>query len=128
MASSLNFSTTFNSRVDALTLGGGSSTNLTTTSSNAVGETTTLNPSTYTQLSLGSLTDVCALYLYNDNTVYSASVILVSTGSLGQNHIAKLSPGQSAVIPWSGSLSGLYAKSVSATDLAAVIQHIAQQA
>ena len=88
------------------------STNNTTyvTSSNFIVGGQAVTASAWTSLSLGSLTDVIGLSIYNDNTLNTASVITVATGSAGQNVLGILIPGAQSTIAWSGSISGLYAK------------------
>jgi|ERR1035437_4107238 hypothetical protein len=129
MANNFNSSVFVTSRVDGLTIqSSNTSVNVNTTSSNAIGGTAASTGSVWTQQSLTPLTDVLSIWLYNDNTVFTASIISVATGSSGGNVLTILQPGFSAVIPWSGSLSGLYHKVVSsAPNTVGTLQFIAQQ-
>jgi hypothetical protein len=122
----ITINTSMASTVDNITIRGAASVTQTTTSSNAIASSTNVTSSAWTQLSLGSLANVAAIWIQNDNTVYTASVIAVGTGSAGQNTVSILPPGYSSVLSWSGSLGGLYAKVLSG-DKDGVIQLIAQQ-
>jgi hypothetical protein len=128
MANSISVQTSMTSTVDGFTLSKASSLSANTTSSNAIGQTLSVTSSVWTQLSLGILTDVTNIYVWNDNTVNTASVVSVATGSTGGNVIAVLQPGAAASIPWSGSFNGLYAKVVTAAPaINGTVQYIAQQ-
>lgn len=112
MANSISINQSFTSNCDGVrtTL----ATNITTftTSSNFIAGGQAVTASGWTAVSLGGLTDIVGLTVYNDNSDYSASVIALATGSAGQNLLAVLTPGNQSTIPWSGSLAGLYAKVV----------------
>jgi hypothetical protein len=128
MANSIQVQTSMNSTVDNMTLSIRSSVTSNTTSSNALGQSVNISASGWAQLSTGSLTDIRTMAFYNDNAVNTASVITIATGSAGQNPLATLQPGDGAIIPWSGSINGLYAKVVSANPAVnGVIQYQAQQ-
>src|ERR1035437_6735260 len=86
MADNFNSNTYVTSRVDGLIIqSSNTSVNVNTTSSNAIGGTAASTGSGWTQQSLTPLTDVLSIWLYNDNTVLSASIISVATGSTGGN-------------------------------------------
>ena len=132
MANSLTFNTSVNAQVDALGFTANKGVSVGITSSNAIQQSVTLSTSSYTQISLGNLTNVRALWFWNDNTVYTGSVISVATGSTGANQIALMNPGDAAVIPWSGSFNSLYAEVVNGASgngvTQGVIQYVAVQA
>ena len=123
---SLQFGSNFSARIDNLTLGGSSNSTLQISGSDGIAGSETVNNSTWTQLTLG-LSNVRALWMWNDNTVNSSSVITVASGSAGAgNPFAMLSSGDSALIPWSGStMLGIYAKIVGGTDTTGVVQYSA---
>ena len=106
---------------------------LATTSSNVLVASQAVTSSAWTQLSLGSLTDIINVTLWADNTNYTSSTIAIASGSAGQNVFTILIPDSAATIPWSGSLGGLYAKVVSgypvgtATPPNGVVQYSVQQ-
>jgi len=129
MANSISITTAMTSTVDNISVRGNASVNAVTTSSNAVAASVTVNNSTWTALSLGSLANVTAVWLQNDNSVYSSSVVSIGSGSAGQNTLTVMPSGYTSVISWSGSLgSNLYGKIVGGTDATGVVQIIAQQA
>ena len=130
MANTLNYSTNLNAQIDALGFSANKSVSLAITSSNAIQQSVTVNTSSYGAISLGSLSNVRAVWLWNDNSNYSASVISVATGSTGGNQIAILQPGDVAVFPWSGSYNSLYAEVINGATsgvTTGVIQYIAVQ-
>ena len=119
----LNFSSNYNARIDNLNLGGSATSAIQISSSNGLADSTTVTSSAYTQLTLGSLTDVRGLWVLNDNATYSSSFITIASGSTGQNVLTVLGSGDAALIPWSGSLNGLYAKITSGANTNGVIQY-----
>lgn len=131
MPNSLSIVTTVTSVVDGARTTLNSSNNLNTTSSNFISGTQQMTSSAATNISLGSLTDVLAVTVINDNSVNTASVIQV-TGSVGGIG-AVLIPGSQAVLPWSGSLGGLSGKVIggyppgTATPANGTVQWSAQQ-
>lgn len=131
MANTLNYTTNISAQVDALGFSANKSVNLGITSSNAIQQSVTIPTSSFTQISLGSLTNVRALWFWNDNVTFTSSVITVSTGSSGGNQLAVLQPGDSAMIPWSGSLNGLYANVINGASgngiTTGIIQYLAVQ-
>jgi ammonia channel protein AmtB len=131
MANSININQSINSTVDSARATLGSNQNLQTSSSNFIQGTQTIGSTTWTALSLGSLTDVILYSVVNDNVNYTASVITIATGSVGGNIQAILTPGAQTVTPWSGSLAGLYAKVTSGygvpTPTSGSVQWLAQQ-
>jgi len=116
MANTLNSSVSMTSTVDGARVSSNApSITATPTSSNCIYSTMAVTSSAWTQVSLGSLTDVLQCYLYNDNTVYSQSLIQISGSGAGgsANPVGTiLYPGYSTLLSWSGSLSGLWAKVV----------------
>jgi hypothetical protein len=109
--------------------------NTNTSSSNYIAGTLVVGSAAWTQVSLGSLTDVLGLTIVNDNTTYSTSVVQISGSGPGANECigAKMTPGTQVVITWSGSISTIWAKVVggyptgTATPASASIQYSAQQ-
>lgn len=127
MANSISIQTSIQSVVDGFRLSGTANSNGATTSSNAIGETINVYGNAWTAVSLGALTDVTALWAFNDNTTISQSVIQLS-GSGGGMPIGTILPlGASTLLSWSGSISGLWAKAVSGATTTASLQFIAQQ-
>ena len=112
MANSVSINQSVTSIVDGVRTTLSSNTNQSTTSSNFIAGGQAVTASVWTAISLGSLTDVIILTVVNDNSDNTASVITFATGAAGQNPLATLSPGNQAIIPWSGSLPSLYAKVV----------------
>lgn len=127
MANTIQAQTSMASIVDSIRVTGTSNVTQNTTSSNAIAASTTVNNSTWTNVSLDGLTDVITLWIQNDNTNYSSSVITVASGSAGQNVLTHLPSGFASLISWNGALSGLYAKITSGDDATGVVQMIAQQ-
>lgn len=127
MANSITLTSGMTSVVDNIRVSGQTNLTANTTSSNAIAASTTVNNSTWTALSLDGLTDVAALWVQNDNTQYSSSVVTVATGSAGQNVLTILPSGYASLIAWSGPLSSLYGKITGGSDTSGVVQMIAQQ-
>jgi hypothetical protein len=121
---SLTYSTNFSARNDNLSLGGTATTTTNLSSSNGLADSQTVTSSAWTQLTTAGPTDVRAIWLFNDNATYSSSFISIATGSAGQGVFTILKSGDSAIIPWSGSYPGLYAKIVpGGTDINGVVQY-----
>ena len=132
MANSISVQATVTNTVDNIRNVISSNAVTNTTSSNVIVESSAVTASAWTQLSLDTLADVIALTIWNDNVVNTASVVAVATGSGGQNLLTVLAPNAQAIIPWSGSLAGLYAKVVGGYQGAGgaingVVQYSAQQ-
>ena len=128
MANSTSLNSSISTTVDNISVTGHASVSQNTTSSNAVAGNTNVTSSAWTSISLGSLSNVLSMWIWNDNTTYTASVITVATGSAGQNVISILNPGHASLIGWSGSLAGVYAKITSGTGIDGTLQIVAQQA
>jgi hypothetical protein len=126
MPYSLNWSVNVGAQIDAQPYGVSKSSNIVISSSNAIQQSSLLTGSGWTPLSLGQCQNVVGISIWNDNTIYSASVVLLATGSAGGNLISVIQPGQAAAIPWSGSLGGLYASAIAGQT--ASIQSYFQQA
>ena len=126
MANNINVQVSMQSNVDNFSATVRTQVSQNTTSSNAYGGSTDVTSSAWTALSLGSLDDVRYFTAWNDNTVYSSSIIAVATGSGGGNLIGILKPGDGLAMPWSGSLVSLYAKVLSG-DINGVVQYVVQQ-
>lgn len=122
MPYTVNWSTNCSAQIDSQPYGVSRNTNYVISSSNAIQQTVTnLTGSVYTQLSTGSLQNVSAIAIFNDNTVVSSSVVLICTGSSGGNVLSNgIQPGLSAQIPWTGSLNGLYATVVGGAGTATI--------
>lgn len=135
MANSLSVQISVNSRVDNVTSTLSSTVTNQLTSSNVIIASANVNAAGWTQLSLGTLTDVQNIYVLNDNTVNAtgtnnttASYIAVATASNGGNQLAILPPGTGMNIPWSGSYNSLYGKVVSAAPFTnGVLQYVVNQ-
>jgi len=104
-----------------------------TTSSNQIASTVAVNSNAYTALSLGSCADVIHLAVYNDNSVWSASIIQLS-GSTAQGPIGTMIfPGVEVPLWNSGSITTLSAKVVggypygTSTPVTGSIQYFAVQ-
>jgi hypothetical protein len=133
MSYTISWNTNISSVIDAMPFGLSKNVSFQVTSSNAIQQTvSTISGSGWTQLSTGSLNNVAVIALFNDNSVNSASALVVATGSTGGNILATLQPGQTAVIPWSGSIGGLYTQVIGTslyplTSQLASIQYYLQQ-
>ena len=124
----LTLKSTIASKVDNMTLGGSVSTYTNTSSSNAIATTFTVNNATWTTMSITPLNDVLAVWVQNDNTTYSASVITVATGSAAVTPLSILTPGYASLICWSGSMGpALYAKVTSGLGTTGSLQFVAAQ-
>lgn len=121
----ISIATSIGATTGVVTVGGNKSINYDATSSLPIEVPTTVNNSTWTNISLDGLTEVYALWLYNDDTEYSSSVITVSTGSLGQNVLTQIPSGGTSLISWSGSLATLYGKITGGDDTTGTITMIA---
>lgn len=128
MASSFNANSSINSTVDSLRLSLSSNVNTTTTSSNALGETLTVYGNTWTSIGLTGLTNVAVLYVLNDNTVNTASIIQISGSTITNPVGTILQPGQGTSLFWSGSIGNVFASVVNGSTLTGSLQYIAQQA
>ena len=120
---SLNYATSFSARIDNLTLGGTATTSTNISSSNGLADSQAVTASVWTQLTTAGPADIRAIWLFNDNLTNSSSYVSVATGSAGQGVFTILKSGDSAIIPWSGSYPGLYAKIVSGTDINGTVQY-----
>jgi hypothetical protein len=129
MSNSISVQLNTTSRVDNVTSTLGSSVTAQLTSSNVIIQSVGVTNSGWTQLTLGSLTDVRNLFIWNDNTNLTGSYITIATGSSGGNPLTILAPGDGANIPWSGSFNGLYGRVVASSSLAGngLIQYQATQ-
>ncbi len=126
MAYNLNISAGASAVIDAGTFSISKNGTLSVSSSNAIQQNVTLQTGSWTSISLGNLTDVAYLSLFNDNALYTASVISLATGSNGSGKLATIQPGLSALIAWSGSLT-LYGSVNSGSGPVGILQYYAQQ-
>ena len=111
MANSISLNQSVTTTIDGNRSTLSSNINQDTTSSNFVNAEQDIGSAAWTQLTLGTLSNVLALSIQNDDTVYTASVITIATGSAGGNIIAILPPGWPQFTSWGGlPLNGLYAK------------------
>ena len=124
---SLTYTTNFSARIDNLSLGGTATTTTNISSSNGLSYSQAVTSSAWTSLTIAGPTDIRAMWLFNDNAVNSSSYVSVATGSAGQGVFTILKSGDSAIIPWSGSYPGLYAKLVSGGDINGVVQYAVVQ-
>jgi hypothetical protein len=121
----LNWSVNTSAQIDAQPYGVTKTVIIPVSSSNAIQQTVTVTGSAFSALSTGQLTNVVGISIYNDNSTYSSSVVIIATGSTGGNIISTIQPGQVAAIPWSASLNGLYASAT--TGNTASLQYYLQQ-
>ena len=129
MAYTLNINSIASATIDAGAFSIGKNASIQVSSSNAIQSNVSLQTGSWTAISLGTLSNVAYISLYNDNTVNTASIIQVATGSTGGNVIATIQPGLPALIAWSGSLNGLYGTVTGASQgNVGVLQYYAQQA
>lgn len=127
MANQISLQSSINTTVNNINVSGRASVSQTTVSPNAIAQTLDVTSSVWTAISLGELDNVMALWVQNDNTTGTASVITIATGSAGQNVLSVLSSGHASLIAWSGSLNGLYAK-ITSGSIDGRLQVVAQQA
>jgi hypothetical protein len=108
----LSTNATVTSVVDSVRTTVSANINTQTSSSNFIAGNTVVTGSSWTTIDTGGFPDVIQLTVYNDPTVFSASVIQV-TGSSATTPIgAILIPGAIAIIPWSGSIPTIAGKVV----------------
>jgi hypothetical protein len=112
MANTISANASVTSVVDSVRTTVSTNTSTPTSSSNFIAGNAVVTGSAWTNVTVGTLSDVLLLTVYNDPTVYSASVITLASGSAGIGPIAILTPGAQAIIPWSGSLTTISAKVV----------------
>ena len=95
-----------NSSVNGANYSVSSIVSLQTSSSTYLGGAEPVTSSAWTNITFGGFPNLLGIYLQNDATIYSASVISVASASNGAGVFAILPPGAAAVIPWSGSYNG----------------------
>jgi hypothetical protein len=97
--------------------------NITLSGSNAVGTVDNITTQSYQALNTSSLSDVRYIIASNEDLTGSISI---ATDSAGTNQISYLAPGDSAVIPWSGSAGSttLYAKAFKTTASSSLLQYV----
>lgn len=88
--------------------------------SNAVGKTENITTASYQGLDTASLSDIRWFAASNEDSTGSISI---ASDSSGTNQIAYLSPGDSFLMPWSGSRS-LYAKAFNTTLSSSLLQYV----
>jgi|ERR1051326_1976138 hypothetical protein len=92
----------------------------TLTGSNAVGHTDNITTSSYQGLITSSLSDIRWVVASNEDDTGS---IAIATDSAGTNRLGYLAPGDSLVVPWSGS-TGLYAKAFNTPASSSLLQYV----
>ena len=114
MANSINSQVSVTSVVDGVRTTISSNIYTNTSSSNFLAGSQDVTGSAFTAQTFTGLNDVVSLTVVNDNTVYSASIIQISSSAAGNTLPlgAILIPGAQAVIPWSGSLTQIATKVV----------------
>lgn len=92
-------------------------------SSNNLANTLTITGSTWTLINQGTATDLRYIFLSNPNV---SSSVLVCQNTSSVQYTTILKPSDTALIPFSGSLT-LYAKATTPQDSIAYVQYISAQ-
>ena len=111
MANTISTQISTTSTIDNVRVGGSSNTVTTLVNNNYTAGNTYPISGSYTAITYP--TDVLNIWISNDNSVYTASIIKISgsgTPALSNPIGAKLIPGTSVNIPWSGSIASLSAQ------------------
>jgi hypothetical protein len=108
MANQISINASVTTTVDGLRTTVSSNTNNNQlSSSNSLAGSQNITGSGWTTISFTGLSDVIALTVLNDATVYSQSVVQVLNGT---NVLGTLTPGTQLVTPWSGSMASISAR------------------
>lgn len=96
---------------------------ITLSGSNTVGTVDNITTQSYQALNTSSLSDIRYIIASNEDLTGSISI---ATDSAGTNQISYLAPGDSAVIPWSGSAASttLYAKAFKTAGSSSLLQYV----